>query len=95
MLLGNGMDGDTVHVPLKCLVPMVEPDDIIIDGKMTTNSFFTVELFIGLIFDISVMANSSVAENSTCVKIAAMAEYLSTDFTSIFACKIHITVTII
>jgi len=33
VLLGSGADGDTVHVPLKSLVPMVEPDDIVIDGE--------------------------------------------------------------
>jgi len=39
VLLGNGMDGDTVHVPLKSLVPMLEPNDIIFDGKMSSVHF--------------------------------------------------------
>lgn len=33
VLLGNGVDGNTVHVPLKSLVPMLEPNDIVFDGK--------------------------------------------------------------
>jgi len=44
VLLGNGTDGDTVHVPLKSLLPMVEPNDIIFDGEIT---FIFVSLVCG------------------------------------------------
>jgi len=39
VLLGNGMDGDTVYVPLKSLVPMLEPNDIIFDGWSRSDQF--------------------------------------------------------
>ena len=33
VMLGNAADGETVHVPLKSLIPMVEPNDIVFDGQ--------------------------------------------------------------
>lgn len=30
--LGTGADGEEVHVPMSSLLPMVDPDDIVIDG---------------------------------------------------------------
>ena len=45
VLLGNGANGDTVYVPLKDLVPMVEPNDLFFDGEIHVISFCNISVF--------------------------------------------------
>jgi len=44
-LLGSEENGDPVHVPLKALLPMVEPNDIVFDGIILRLIYSMVLLF--------------------------------------------------